>query len=468
MLNWIWMLMITVGIVVAALLDQLGGKNGIVTGVFDMAKVGVMDIALPLAAIMMVWLGIMRLAEKSGMVAALARLLRPVMTRLFPDVPGDHPAMGAIIMNMSANMLGLGNAATPLGLKTMQELDRLNPEKGTATNAMCTFLAINTSSVTIIPATAVGLLAAQGIADPYAIVGTALGATICSTLVAIIAVKLFERLPMFRMEGHASGASAGAVDDSSSGDDDKEVAEPIRPMRPWMIWASVAAVMLFIGIGLLEWIPEWRVGLQESLGLREVALSLDAEKPSLDEIEPTEKSNLAKFISAVSVVSIPFVLFFFLIFAAIRGVKVYEEFVEGAKEGFGVAVRIMPFLVTMLIALAIFRNSGTLYLLQEWLRPVLTFVGFPVELLPMALMRPLSGSGSQAVLVEILANGGISETIKYAAATMYGSTETTFYVLAVYFGSVAVRRTRHALLAGLCADAAGVVAAVAICRVVFG
>jgi len=469
MLNWIWMAMITIGILVAALLDQLGGDNGIVTGMFDLAKIGVMNIALPLAAVMMIWLGIMRLAEKSGMVAALARLLRPVMVRLFPDVPDDHPAMGAIIMNMSANMLGLGNAATPLGLKAMQELDRLNPEKGTATNAMCTFLAINTSSVTIIPATAVGLLAAQGVADPYAIVSTALGATLCSTIVAITAVKFFERMPVFKMRaGKAEADDALEVDVSGAEIEDKEEETKLRPMRPWMIGASVCIVITFVGICVLETRPEWRESLQSSLGLREIALSLDAEKPDLDEIAPSERSTMAEVFSAISVTSIPFVLFFFIAFAAIRGVRVYEEFVEGAKEGFGVAVRIMPFLVAMLVALAIFRNSGCLYLLQEWMRPLLSWVGFPVELVPMALMRPLSGSGSQAVLVEILANDGISETIKYAAATMFGSTETTFYVLAVYFGSVAVRRTRHALLAGLCADAAGVIAAVAICRMVFG
>jgi spore maturation protein SpmA len=472
MLNWIWMAMITIGIVVAALLDQLSGENGIVTGMFNLAKIGVVNIAIPLAAVMMIWLGIMRLAEKSGMVSALARLLRPVMTKLFPDVPDDHPAMGAIIMNMSANMLGLGNAATPLGLKAMQELDRLNPEKGTATNAMCTFLAINTSSVTIIPATAVGLLAAQGIADPYAIVSTALGATICSTIVAITAVKFFEKLPMFRMKTVAA-ADRKADEESVVSDTDEEksgteVETPLRPIRPWMIVASLAAVLLFVGIGILEAVPDVRVSLQESLGLRGVALSLDAEKATLDEVEPSEKSTMAKIFGAVSVTSIPFVLFFFILFAAIRGVRVYEEFVEGAKEGWSVAVRIMPFLVAMLVALAIFRNSGCLYLLQEILRPVLNLVGFPVDLVPMALMRPLSGSGSQAVLVEILANDGISDTVKYAAATMFGSTETTFYVLAVYFGSVAVRRTRHALLAGLCADAAGVIAAVAICRMVFG
>ena len=173
-------------------------------------------------------------------------------------------------------------------------------------------------------------------------------------------------------------------------------------------------------------------------------------------------------ISAFSVAAIPFVLVFFIVFAALKRIPVYEEFVEGAKEGWAVAVRIMPFIVAMLAALAILRNSGALLLFQNLLRPVLEFFKFPVELLPMALMRPLSGSGSQGVLVEILTNEGISETLKYTAATMFGSTETTFYVLAVYFGSVAVRRTRHALAAGLCADLAGVVAAVVICKAMFG
>ncbi|NOX98921.1 MAG: spore maturation protein [Verrucomicrobia bacterium] len=171
---------------------------------------------------------------------------------------------------------------------------------------------------------------------------------------------------------------------------------------------------------------------------------------------------------AFSVVAIPFIWLFFIVYAWVRGVKVYEEFVEGAKEGFGVAVRIMPFLVTMLVALAIFRDSGALLVMQNLMRPFLNLVSFPVELVPMALMRPLSGSGSQGVLVEILTNEGLSDTLKYTAATMFGSTETTFYVLAVYFGSVGIRRARHALAAGLCADAAGIIAAVVICKLVFG
>ncbi len=460
MLNWIWLGMIVVGVVVAALLDQLTGANGIVEGMFSMIKVGVVSIVIPLSAIMMLWLGIMRLAEKSGAIQALSRFVRPVMKRLFPEVPDDHPAMSAMVMNMAANMLGLGNAATPLGLKAMQHLDEINPNKGTATNAMCTFLAINTSSVTLIPATAIGLLAAQGMAEPYAIVGTTIGATLCSTFVAILAVKTFEKMPIFNRV--ASGSDPV---------EEEKVKSETKPQklsgRGQLIMFGV--FLVFVGIVLLEMFPQQRLVLQESLGLREVAIQLDAEGADLDEVEPEGKKNMwQRGMSAISVAAIPFVLVFFVVFAALKRIPVYEEFVEGAKEGWNVAVRIMPFIVAMLAALAILRNSGALFLFQNLLRPVLEFIHFPPELVPMALMRPLSGSGSQGVLVEILTNEGLSETIKYTAATMFGSTETTFYVLAVYFGSVAIRRTRHALAAGLCADLAGVIAAVVICRAMFG
>ncbi len=452
--------MIVIGVVVAALLDQLSGANGIVEGMFSMIKVGVVNIVIPLSAVMMLWLGIMRLAEKSGMIQVVSRAVRPVMKRLFPDVPADHPAMSAMVMNMAANMLGLGNAATPLGLKAMQHLDELNPNKGTATNAMCTFLAINTSSVTLIPATAIGLLAAQGIAEPYAIVGTTIGATLVSTMVAIIAVKLFEKLPMFKREAMVEDV----VQEKAASE--KKVSRKLSGRGK----AVVAVVLLmFAGIVYLETVPDQRIRLQEALGLREVAIQLDAETATLDEVKPEGEDPLwQRTVSAISVAAIPFVLVFFIVFAALKRIPVYEEFVEGAKEGWHVAVRIMPFIVAMLAALAMLRNSGALFLFQNLLRPVLEFVHFPAELVPMALMRPLSGSGSQGVLVEILTNEGLSETLKYTAATMFGSTETTFYVLAVYFGSVAVRRTRHAIAAGLTADLAGVIAAVVICRAMFG
>lgn len=458
MLNWIWMGMIVVGVVVAALFGQLRGESGIVEGMFDAVRGGVVGIVIPLSALMMFWLGIMRLAETSGAITFVSRLVRPIMRRLFPEVPVEHPAMSAMVMNMAANFLGLGNSATPLGLKAMQHLDELNPEKGTATNAMCTFLAINTSSVTLIPATAVAFLAAKDVAEPYAIVGTTIGATLCSTVVAIIAVKLFERMSIFNRPVREI-QSEGKEDDPG----EKKISKAGK-----IILALV--VLIFAGIVYLETFPEEREALQGTLGLTELVEQMKAEGGKVEKAEPSEeeKPMWQRGVFAISVTAIPFILVFFLVFAALKKVRVYEEFVEGAKEGWNVAVRIMPFIVAMLAALAVLRSSGAIFLFQNAIRPFLDFVKYPPELVPMALMRPLSGSGSQGVLAEILSNEGISETIKYTAATMYGSTETTFYVLAVYFGSVAVRRTRHALAAGLCADLAGVIAAVVICRAMFG
>lgn len=463
MLNWIWMGMVVVGVAVAALMGRLTGEEGIVEGMFAMVKTGVVGIVIPLSAIMMLWLGIMRLGEKSGMIHAVARAFRPVMKWLFPEVPAEHPAMSAMVMNFAANLLGLGNAATPLGLKAMQHLEELNPEKGTATNPMCTFLAINTSSVTLIPATAMAMLAAQGVSEPYAIVGTTLAASIFSTGVAIFAVKAFERMPVFNR------TAPDAAVEAERGGGEATAAPDRRALsgRARVLLALVAAAT--VGVVYLETFPEQRVALQEALGLREAVLQLEAAPPAAESAAPEEAPPVwQRAVSAVSVVAIPFIFVFFLIYAALKRVPVYEEFVEGAKEGWDVAVRIMPFIVAMLAALAVLRNSGALMLLQNLLRPALELVRFPVELVPMALMRPLSGSGSQGVLVELLANESLPDLIKYMGATMYGSSETTFYVLAVYFGSVAVRRTRHALAAGLVADFAGVVSSVAICQWMFG
>lgn len=461
MLNWIWMGMVLVGVGVAALLGRLTGDTGIVEGMFAMVKTGVVSIVIPLSAIMMLWLGIMRLAEKSGLIHGVALAFRPIMKWLFPEVPENHPAMSAMVMNFAANLLGLGNAATPLGLKAMQHLDELNPRKGTATNSMCTFLAINTSSITLIPATAMAMLAAQGVAEPYAIVGTTLVASILSTGVAILAVRSFERMPLFNRE---------VSDHARQEKEDSEASAPEeRPLSRFGVNILCVILLATLGVIYLETFPEKRLALQESLGLRDTVLQLEKPAPPAAQVpDGSHPPVWQRIISAVSVVAIPFLFVFFLVYAALKRVPVYEEFVEGAKEGWAVAVRIMPFIVAMLAALAILRNSGALLILQNLLRPALEWVHFPVELLPMALMRPLSGSGSQGVLAELLANESLPDLIKYMGATMYGSSETTFYVLAVYFGSVAVRRTRHALAAGLVADLAGVVFSVAICKLMFG
>jgi len=279
MLNYIWAALIIIGICVAGLLGRFGGEDGIVEGAFAMARIGVMNIALPLAAIMMIWLGVMRLAEKSGMIDLVARAVRPVMKWLFPEVPVDHPAMGAMIMNMAANVLGLGNSATPLGLKAMQHLDELNPHKGTASNAMCTFLAINTSSVTLIPVTAIALLSSAGVAGPYQIMGTVIGATSISTLTAIIAVKAFEKMSIFRDKGESDETAAGDV---SEKEEKSGVLKKIGPLG----WAALIGVLLATVFFIcLEAIPEFHQVVIDRLHLQGILDQLNAEKASLEHKE---------------------------------------------------------------------------------------------------------------------------------------------------------------------------------------
>ena len=266
MLNYIWLALILVGVFVAAL---MGRMSQLVNGILSQVEAGVMSIALPLAGILMLFLGIMKLAEKSGAIEVLSRLIRPVMSRLFPDVPPDHPAMGAMIMNMAANLLGLGNAATPLGLKAMKHLEELNPRPGTASNAMCTFLAINTSAITLIPATAIGLLASQGLANPYAIVGTTFVAALCAQIVGISASKLFQRLPVFRIDRIAEIETSEL--DAGSETDGK--LKPIS-QKGWAILTTVA--ILFGGAFYLECFPAKRDSLQHFLSLEAAVHQLNA------------------------------------------------------------------------------------------------------------------------------------------------------------------------------------------------
>ncbi len=440
MLNYIWLALILVSV-------GVGSWNGhlpdVTKGALDGAKSAVVDVILPLVGTLAVWMGIMRLAERSGLVDALARALRPVMRFLFPDVPPDHPAMGAMVMNVAANMLGLGNAATPMGLKAMGHLERINPRPGTATNAMCTFLAINTSSVQLIPATVVALLAAKGAREPTAIVGTALVATSCACVVGVTAAKLLQQLPVFALDPpDRDEPDARREEDSSAA---REETFPVPPMMKggWIVLAIFALLTLAVFV-------------HEAFFLVRV---------------PGAAVNGNAFLTVVSTVSlmaIPLMLAFFPLYATLRGLKVYTEFVEGAREGVEVALKIVPFLVSMLMAIGMFRGSGGLRMLTDGLRPVLGRIGFPADLLPLVLMRPLSGGGTQGIFVDLLNHFNPDGLIVRTAGTIYGSTETTFYVLAVYFGSVAVRRTRHAVAAGLIADLTGVIVSVILCRLMFG
>lgn len=387
----------------------------------DYAKTAV-NIALGLIGIMALWLGVMKVAEEAGLIKILARGVKPITKFLFPDVPHDHPAVGSMIMNISANMLGLGNAATPFGLKAMEELDKLNPEKGTATNAMCTFLAINTAGLTLIPATAIAIRAASGSADPAIIIGTSMFAATCATIVGVTSAKVFEKFPI------------------KKGEFGNWIKQNIKGLSVLLMVAVAIVIVMLTGIGKVF-------------------------SPLFSFVTPELFKGI---IQVVSTLAIPFLIILFIGYGAVKKVKIYETFVEGAKEGFNVAVRIIPYLVAMLVAIGIFRAGGAMEFLILILTPITNFIGMPAEALPMALMRPLSGSGSLGIMAEIISVHGPDSMIGILVSTFFGSTETTFYVLAVYFGSVNVKRTRHALPAGLLADIAGILAAVFIVRLLFG
>ena len=384
----------------------------------DYAGIAV-NISLGLIGIMALWLGIMKVAEDAGLIKIIANLLKPVTKRLFPDVPVDHPTMGSMIMNISANMLGLGNAATPFGLKAMEELEEINPEKGTATNAMCTFLAINTAGMTLIPATAIAVRAAAGSSEPAIIIGTSLFGSACATIAGVTAAKLFEKFPIRKGEFSSWLKSNVKLFLTLGG----------------IILA--AALFIFSGIGNV-------IGSILSPGF------------------------IKNIIEGFSIIAIPLLIVVFLGFGLIKKVPLYERFVEGAKEGFNIAVKIIPYLVAMLVAIGIFRAGGAMDWLIKILKPFTDLIGMPAEALPMALMRPLSGSGSLGIMSEIISVHGPDSLLGIMVSTFYGSTETTFYVLALYFGAVNIKRTRHAVPAGLIADIAGILAAVFIVRLLFG
>ncbi|MCA9492562.1 MAG: hypothetical protein KC621_21665 [Myxococcales bacterium] len=375
---------------------------------FDMVKIAVMNVVLPLVGAMAFFLGLLKVAEKAGAMLFMAKLLRPLMVLLFPSVPPNHPAMSAMILNIAANAFGLGNAATPFGLRAMQELDKLNGEKGTASDAMCLFLAINTSGVTLLATGVVAIRATFHSNDPAAVIPTTLFATACSTVAAITVAKLAERL---------SPGAPSVVDETVT--DEASDAFPL--------WVSGLAL-----VGLLALIPATLVW----------------------------GSLFGKWI-------VPTMIIGFLTWGFVRGVPIYEAFVEGAREGWDTAVRIIPFLVAILGMVGLLRGAGAIDLFSAVVGPVTEPLGMPAEALPMALLRPLSGSGASGVMMSILTEHGPDSYVGYLVSTMQGSTETTFYVLAVYFGSVGVKRVRHAMFAGIVADTVGVVAAIVAVSIYF-
>lgn len=407
MLNalWIGFFLVAFG---AAVLQFLGGDSTIFAAVmkaaFDSAKTA-FEVALGLTGVMCLWLGVMKVGEKAGFLDALGRLLAPLFARLFPDVPRGHPALGSITMNMAANMLGLDNAATPMGLKAMRELQELNPDKDTASNAQILFLVLNASSVTLLPVTIFTYRAQLGAHDPTDVFIPILMATYCSTLAGFFFVATVQRL---KLDG--------------------------------VVLAWLAGLTALIG-GLAWWF---------------------ARMPA--EVMTLRSSTMSNFLLLALVVV-------FLLGAVVRRVNAYEAFIEGAKEGFHTAVTIIPYLVAMLVAIGMLRASGALPAFVEAVRGGVAALGFDarwVDGLPTMLMKPLSGSGARAMMIETMQASGADSFAGRLASIIQGSTETTFYVLAVYFGAVGIKRVRYAVAGGLVADLAGMAAAVLAAYLFFG
>ena len=368
-------------------------------------------LSISLIGVMSLFLGLMKVAEEGGILETISRLVRPIMVKLFPDVPPGHPAMGSMIMNISANILGLGNAATPFGIKAMQDLNKLNPEPEEATDAMALFLAINTSNVTVLPTGVIALRAAAGSSDPAGIIPTTLFATTCSTLTAILSAKLYARF--FKKKSLSVKQETNSVQ--------KEDGYPL--------WISLLCICLILSL-----IP--------------IAIF---------------------FGSSISDWIIPTLVLAFLSYGMVKKVKVYEVFTKGAKDGFWVAVNIIPYLVAILVAVGMFRASGAMNIIVKTIGSFTAKIGLPAEALPVAILRPLSGSGAYAVLASIIKDPkiGPDSYIGYLVSTMQGSTETTFYVISVYFGAIGIKKMRHTLLAALTADLAGIMASVFICSLLF-
>ena len=384
-------------------------------------------LAFSLIGVMTLFLGLMKVAEEGGLLVMIARLIRPLMKWLFPELPPDHPATGAIVLNFSANLMGLGNAATPFGIRAMQELEKLNPCPGTATNAMVLFVAINTAGITLVPTGVIALRAAAGSVNPAGILPTTLFASSCATLFAVLATKAYQRFFPF------PGASGSQVEITNNIGADREESEPTlqsQSHEAYPLWVSCLA-----------------------LGFLIMAIPLTV-----------------VFGRIVSPWFIPAITIGFLAFGMARKVHIYEVFVEGAKEGFQVAVKIIPYLVAILVAMGMLRASGAIDAVANALGAWTTAAGLPPEGLLMAMIRPLSGSGAYGVVASIIKNPSIGPDsyTGYLVSTLQGSSETTFYVLALYFGAVQVRRIRQALLAGLTAEFIAVIAAVAVCRYLYG
>ena len=408
-LNYIWIAFFLIAFVVALARLLFMGDFDVFPAMMDSTFASsktAFEISLGLTGVLSLWLGIMKIGERGGLVNALARLLSPVFVRLFPDIPKGHPVTGSIFMNVAANMLGLDNAATPLGLKAMEQLQELNPKKDTATNPMIMFLVLNTSGLTLIPVSIMVYRAQMGAAQPTDIFIPILLATFFSTLAGVIITSLYQRINLLN-----------------------------RTMLLTLGTACVAVAAIIWGFGQLDSVLMNRVS--------------------------TSTANILLMTIIVG----------FIVAGMRKKVNVYDAFIEGAKDGFQTAVRIIPYLVAILVGIGVFRASGAMDMLIGGVRAVVEATGLDsqfVGALPTALMKPLSGSGARGMMVDAMTTYGADSFVGRLSCIFQGSTDTTFYILAVYFGSVGIRHTRHAVTCGLLADLAGIVSAIAICYLFFG
>ena len=422
-----------------------GRMEDVASAILDGASTAV-QLIIGLVGAMVLFLGLTRVAFDGGLREWLGRALAPVVRKLFPEVPPDHPATSSMVMNMSSNMMGLGNAATPFGLKAMSDLAKLNPNPGVATNAMILFLAINTSAITLFPPFGtIAVRQATASADPWAIWIPTLIATTFSTVTAVSAYFALGRLRIFQIQPSEPAASVPAetLDEEAASENDPSAPTPARHpdhAPAWWRWLVIGGFALAVGIGL---------GLELSRLVPELGLG-------------------GALKSIVSGWLLPLFIAGLLLIGISAGINAYDSMIAGAREGLEVAVKIVPYLVAILAAIAMFRASGALEAVIEILNPYTRAVGVPAEVLPMALLRPLSGSGAFGVMAETLTTYGPDTFIGYLTSTLMGSTETTFYVLALYLGAAGVVNGRHALAACLLGDLGGFVGAVLACHWFFG
>ena len=407
-LNYIWIAFFLIAFVIATVRLVFMGDTevfpAIMNSTFDTSKTA-FEISLGLTGVLSLWLGIMKIGEKGGVINVVARVLSPVFTRLFPDIPKDHPVTGSIFMNVAANMLGLDNAATPLGLKAMEQLQELNPKKDTATNPMIMFLVLNTSGLTLIPVSIMVYRAQMGAAQPTDIFVPILLATFFSTLAGIIFTSLYQRINLIN-----------------------------RTMLLTLGGMSAAVAAIIWGFAQMD------------------------------------KAQMNIVSTSVANILLMLIIVMFILAGMRKKVNVYDAFIEGAKDGFTTAVRIIPYLVAILVGIGVFRASGAMDMLVDGIKWTVAALGGNTDFvgaLPTALMKPLSGSGARGMMVDAMTTYGADSFVGRLSCIFQGSTDTTFYILAVYFGSVGIRYTRHAVACGLLADLAGVIAAIAICYMFF-